>query len=1181
MNFLEQQVANSGDLKIPFDLFDGKNAEQSRVNADFSLYQPKNAIFSVETGDNPAFDLIGLTRLREEPDFAGIDGSGFSVAIIDSGIDTDHPLLENNYLTGVDFFNGDDDPDDLIGHGTHVSGTIGARNESIGVAPDVGLIGLKVGEGQQVDYNAIVDALEWVVDNHQEYNIVAVNLSLGGGFYTSEDEVIGDRRIPLIQRLEAEGVVVVAAAGNLYHYKDPVSQTEPNQEANLSAPAIYSTLAVGAVWQDDDPPFYYPSSNQTPGADRIAFFSQRLDAENFLLAPGAYINSTYIDDDGFESLLGTSMASPHVAGAVALLQEAALQFGGRILTPDEIVSVLQSTADTVFDGDDEADFTLNTDTNYGRINVYNAVAEVQRRFTEIEPTPDDDDEQPISKDTNGTIAGAFVATSLDGSESYLINGIIGIDGDGNSIGDKDVDLFSFAIESSGTVSVELGSHSSEPDDFNTYLRLFDSEGNELASNDNGTVENSQFSSIATFLTPGTYYAGVSGYNNSSYDPNIAGSGIAGVTGNYSIEFSLNNLDPDGLISGAREINLGNNLEPVAFPGSIGIDYEDTENIIGESDVDLYKIVAPDNGILLIDIDTPYTENYVDSFLRLFDEEGNELFFASNDEPFANDDRLSFDADENTNEYLDRAAPRRGRDRGNPNLVFDSPQDRRLIEGAIDSEGKYSQGNYGHDTDSFLGIVVDRGDVYHIGVSDTVNQDYDPTNLDNRPETGNGGLYELIVTFANNDLNGTITQVSEQTNTSPVFSSEKSIGEDDERDVGDRDVDFWKINADEAGILEIDISTNSSSFIDTVATLFDRDGNPLATNDDSDRLDPLLRYQIAADTDYYVGITGYGNENFDPFALGSGSGGDKGNYTINSDLLPLSEIDNLSNNRLDSAGVKDVAIGEFTRGNIGEDNGLILGAEDIDLYRLISPSDGKVNIRVSAAREFSADTFLRLFDSEGNEIAFNNDEDNITRGSFLQQEVIANREYYIGINGYSDRARKYDPLTGKNAAPGSQGDYSLAVSYEEEPIPLDTAIYRFQNQAIPGTYIYVGEQERQNIKQNLPNFKEEGLAFKVATEEADNLIPIYRFQNQAIPGTYLFVGEEEKNNINRNFSNSFSEEGLAFYVYDGDEDRGTTLYRFQNTAKPGTYIFVADNERNNIINNFPDFVEEGAAFEVVT
>ena len=118
------------------------------------------------------------------------------------------------------------------------------------------------------------------------------------------------------------------------------------------------------TWQDG-------SIDYTTGADRIPGFTQRLDADNVLFAPGAIITST-IPGGGTGDKAGTSQAAPHVAGSVALLQEASLQFGDRLLTPDEVNQILRSTADIIIDGDDEDDNVDNSNLAYLRINVYNA-----------------------------------------------------------------------------------------------------------------------------------------------------------------------------------------------------------------------------------------------------------------------------------------------------------------------------------------------------------------------------------------------------------------------------------------------------------------------------------------------------------------------------------------------------------------------------------------------------------------------------------------------------------------------------------------------------------------------------------------------------------------------------------------------------------------------------------------
>lgn len=144
--------------------------------------------------------------------------------------------------------------------------------------------------------------------------------------------------------------------------------------------------------------------------------------------------------------------------------------------------------------------------------------------------------------------------------------------------------------------------------------------------------------------------------------------------------------------------------------------------------------------------------------------------------------------------------------------------------------------------------------------------------------------------------------------------------------------------------------------------------------------------------------------------------------------------------------------------------------------------------------------------------------------------------------------------------------------------LQTPIFRFQNTDLTGTYLYAGEEESKSIRENNPNFKEEGLAFFVGVEANDDLIPLYRFQNSSVPGTYLYAGEEERQSILQNDTN-FREEGLAFYVHGVGANKGESFYRFQNSDLLGTYIFVAEQERQSIIENNPNFLLEGPAFEV--
>ena len=182
------------------------------------------------------------------------------------------------------------------------------------------------------------------------------------------------------------------------------------------------------------------------------------------------------------------------------------------------------------------------------------------------------------------------------------------------------------------------------------------------------------------------------------------------------------------------------------------------------------------------------------------------------------------------------------------------------------------------------------------------------------------------------------------------------------------------------------------------------------------------------------------------------------------------------------------------------------------------------------------------------------------------------DYQDGVEGFADiRIRATNLL-------GSTITDTLRVSVVDN---LDTPFFRFQNRNRPGTFVFVGENERDAILANFPQFRLEGRAFNVADDPDDGLIVFNRFQNTAVEGTYLYATEAESRVIRRDFSDEFAEEGIAFYAYGAGSGRGEDFFRFQNTNEPGTYIFVGKQERDSILRDFPQFELEGVAFEVLS
>jgi subtilisin family serine protease len=251
---------------------------------------------------NAAFDITSLTALRADANFAGIDGSGIGIAVIDTGAYDQHPDLRNNFAAFFNAVTGSPtsaadtniaDSFDVEGHGTHVSGIAASSNPDIGVATSARLIDIHAfptSTEKTPTFDPIDNGLQWVINHYAQFNIKVVNLSLGIPSVNDNTGTITDQEEVDIRDLESLGITVVAASGNNYASFAP----QPGAET----PAAYSTLSVANTWATPGSLGEFPLITGSSGAvtyfaeeddatpDRFSATSQRSTLTNQIAAPG-------------------------------------------------------------------------------------------------------------------------------------------------------------------------------------------------------------------------------------------------------------------------------------------------------------------------------------------------------------------------------------------------------------------------------------------------------------------------------------------------------------------------------------------------------------------------------------------------------------------------------------------------------------------------------------------------------------------------------------------------------------------------------------------------------------------------------------------------------------------------------------------------------------------------------
>ena len=368
-------------------------------------------------------------------------GAGATVAVVDTGVAFENygpylvapDLADTQFVQGFDFINYDSHANDDNGHGTHVAGTIAQSTDNsygtAGIAPDARIMPVKVlaanGGGS---YSAVANGIKFAADNGAD----VINMSLGGSSSSATLE-------NAVRYAYERGVVIFAASGN-------------DGRRRVGYPAAYDeyVIAIGATDYDERKTSY---SNYGDELDFVAPGGDTGDDDNDDGQPDGILQQTLyqtssgadVDRFGFYFYQGTSMATPHAAGAAALL----VSIG--VTDPDTIENYLRTSAEDLDDSGWDKRY------GWGLINAHKALVQAGGTVDPPEPEPEPEpDPEPVddlpavnitSPGDNSTVSGtvSFTANASDDSSVASVRFFI----DGTSVKNDTSSPYNYSWDTTG------------------------------------------------------------------------------------------------------------------------------------------------------------------------------------------------------------------------------------------------------------------------------------------------------------------------------------------------------------------------------------------------------------------------------------------------------------------------------------------------------------------------------------------------------------------------------------------------------------------------------------------------------------------------------------------------------------------------------------------------------------